>query len=82
MTELLEQSKVTIPVIARTFEAVEDEGTSLKQIMARAKKEMENSAKVPELPVKEVKKKDDSVDIVVEEKISEYFYVLYCIGQI
>ena len=80
MTELLEQSKVAIPVITKTVKAVEDERTSLKQIMARAQKERENSAKVPQLPVKEVKKKDDSGDLVVEEKISECSYLLYCTG--
>ena len=82
MTELLEQSKVAIPIKSKTFKAADNEGTSLKQIIARAKKERENSAKVPELPVKEVKKKVDSGDIVVEEKISECFDVLYSTGQI
>ena len=82
MNELLEQSKVAIPVITKTFKAVKDEGTSLKKIMASTQKERENSAKVPQLPIKEVKQKVESGNVVVEEKISECFYVLYCTRQI
>ena len=47
--------------------------------MARAQ-ERANSPKVPQLPFKEVKKQAESGDLIVEEKISEWFYVLYCTG--
>ena len=50
--------------------------------MAKAQKERQNFANVPQLPVKAVKKKDDSGDVVVEEKISECLYVLYYTGEI
>ena len=75
MNELLAKSKVAIPAICKKIWAVEDDNTPLKDIMAKAQKKRENSAKVPQLPVKSIKKKDDDGAVVVEEKISECFYV-------
>ena len=71
---LLDVSKISIPVITHKYRAVDDPGTSLKKIMERAKKEKENAAKVPELKKQHVQKEAEDGSVVVEERISEFYY--------
>ena len=68
---LLDLSKVQIPMICNKYKAVDDPGTSLKEIMDTAQKERENAAKVPQLKKQNVEKKADNGSIVVEERINE-----------
>ena len=58
MNALMAECKVTIPEITKKLRAVQDDDTDLKQIMDKAQKERENSAKVPQLQVKSVSGKD------------------------
>ena len=71
---LLDVSKISIPVITHKYRAVDDPGTSLKKIMETAKKERENAAKVPELKKQNVQKEAEDGSVVVEERISEFYY--------
>ena len=71
MNALMEECKVTIPEITKRLKAVEDDDTDLKQIMDQAQKERENSAKVPQLEVTSVQKKNDDGKVVTVEKYSE-----------
>ena len=71
MNDLMAECKVTIPEITRKMRAVEDDDTDLKEIMDKAQKERENSAKVPELQVKSVQKQTDDGKVVTVEKYSE-----------
>ena len=71
---LLDVSKISIPVITHKYRAVDDPGTSLKQIMDTAKKERENAAKVPQLKKQHVQKEAEDGSVVVEKKISEFYY--------
>ena len=71
---LLDVSKISIPVITYKCRAVDDPGTSLKKIMETAKKERENAAKVPELKKQNVQKEAEDGSVVVEERISEFYY--------
>ena len=52
------------------YRAVDDPGTSLQDIMATAKKERENAAKVPQLKKNFVEKEAEDGTVIVEEKIS------------
>ena len=49
MNALMAECKVTIPEITKKLRAVQDDDRDLKQIMDKAQKERENSAKVPQL---------------------------------
>ena len=49
INSLLDESNITLPVISKMYKAVDDPGSSLKDIMATAKKEREKAGKVPEL---------------------------------
>ena len=71
MNALMAECKVTIPEITKRLKAVEDDDTDLKQIMDQAQKERENSAKVPQLEVTSVQKKNDDGKVVTVEKYSE-----------
>ena len=71
MNALMAECKVTIPEITKRLRAVEDDDTDLKQIMDQAQKERENSAKVPQLQVTSVQKKNDDGKVVTVEKYSE-----------
>ena len=65
------ECKVTMPEITRKMRAVEDDNTSLKDIMTQAKKERENSAKVPQIPMKSVQKKGEHGEMLTVDVISE-----------
>ena len=71
MNALMAECKVTIPEITKRLKAVKDDDTDLKQIMDQAQKERENSAKVPQLEVTSVQKKNDDGKVVTVEKYSE-----------
>ena len=70
INSLLDESKITLPVISKMYKAVDDPGSSLKDIMATAKKEREKAAKVPELKKNLVQKQAEDSTVIVEEKIS------------
>ena len=70
INSLLDESKITLPVISKMYKAVADPGSSLKDIMATAKKEREKAAKVPELKKNLVQKQAEDGTVIVEEKIS------------
>ena len=71
MNALMAECKVTIPEITKKLRAVQDDDTDLKQIVDKAQKERENSAKVPQLQVKSVQEKTDDGKVVTVEKYSE-----------
>ena len=70
INSLLDESKITLPVISKVYRAVDDPGSSLQDIMATAKKERENAAKVPKLKKNFVEKEAEDGIVTVEEKIS------------
>ena len=70
INSFLDESKITLPVISKVYKAVDDPGSSLKDIMAKAKKEREIAAKVPELKKNLVQKNAEDGTVIVEEKIS------------
>ena len=71
MNALMAECKVTIPEITKKLRAVQDDDRDLKQIMDKAQKERENSAKVSQLQVKSVQEKTDDAKVVTVEKYSE-----------
>ena len=71
MRAILDQCKVTIPEMTHIRTGVEDSTGTLKDIMATAQKERENSAKVPDLNKKTVETVADDGSRVLVDKISE-----------
>ena len=71
MKTILAECRITIPEMTHVRTGVEDTTGTLKEIMATAKKERENSAKVPDLKKKSVETVAEDGSRVLVEKISE-----------